>query len=56
MLLCLDFHAYVLILKVAPKSEPAMSEAAKKVEDIEKELELDLENLNIDENIDTSVS
>ena len=39
-----------------PPSQPAQSDAARNVEDIEKELELDLENLNIDENIDTSVS
>ena len=34
----------------------AVSSASKKVEDLEKELELDLENMKIDENIDTSVS
>ncbi|CAH1776242.1 unnamed protein product [Owenia fusiformis] len=34
--------------------EPPITEASKKAADIEKELELDLENLNIDENIDTS--
>ena len=31
------------------------SEADKKTDDLEKELELDLENLKLDENIDTSV-
>ena len=32
------------------------SEAEKKVEDLEAELELDLENVKLDDNIDTSVS
>ena len=34
---------------------PKVSTTSQKVEDLEKELELDLENLNIDENVDTSV-
>ena len=36
---------------VLPSSKPSDD-----VEDLEKELELDLENMKIDENIDTSVS
>lgn len=37
-------------------ADKAAAAAAKEVEDIEKELELDLDNLKIDENVDTSVS
>ena len=40
----------------AATKEPEKKDAAKNVEDLEKELELDLENMKIDENIDTSVS
>lgn len=40
--------------EVADASKPVLSEAAQKVEDLEKELELDLENMKIDENIDTT--
>jgi hypothetical protein len=52
---------------VAPKTSPPKPEldvtteairtaAAKKVEEIEKELEEDLENMKLDENVDPSVS
>ena len=39
---------------VGPSSEK--SKAMQKVEDLERELELDLENVHLDENVDTSVS
>ena len=38
------------------QQEKLTTEAKKKIEDLEDELELDLENMKLDENIDTSVS
>ena len=40
---------------VQRKAPEETSDAAKRVEDLEKELELDLENVQLDDNIDTSV-
>ena len=61
LICCQKFSFYAVIAFQVVEQTPTVSppQAAKPeddVEDLEKELELDLENMKIDENIDTSVS
>ena len=48
--------AFQVVEQTPTVSPPKAAKPEDDVEDLEKELELDLENMKIDENIDTSVS